>query len=741
MLRKVGLPTLRIAVVAFAYFLAGRFSNPLEVPSGYPTVVWPPAGIAMAAAILWGPMVLPGVWLGSLAMHLSRGLAPELAIFLGLGSVAQATAGLWITRRIAGPGNPLDDGQSAMRTLMIGGPVSCLVGATWGVTTLVTAGVVPRADAGFSWVAWWAGDVIGVLLFLPPLLAWSARPAEIWRRRRWTIAAPLFTCFSVLAVLIYYAHDLEVRQVVSAFDDRQHPIAETLERELTRAVDNVIGLGAFFDASNFVEREEFTVYTTARLEKAPGVRALSWNPVVNRADRKSIEKQARDDGIEGYTFLEADLFGQLHTAKERDRYVPVLYIEPIEINRDVLGFDLTTEAVRNAAVEAAFTRAAPTVSARIRLLHEKSTGWSVLLMMPVYGKVKPSHGQPAQIRGLVVSVLRIDDLVDQAISGAAPAGEDLLYGTEASAPGGLFARRRWNGAGRDWEIEISSLGQPERTWSTWFVLAGCLLLTGVFSAFILELATRQTQIERLVARRTGELGQANDELQRSNIELQRFAHVASHDLREPLRAIGTYAQLLNESATELEPAHRKFLDRVVNAARRMQELVDDLLALSRLEGGAGTMSAVPLRSLVDAAIENLRHAIDRAGAVVQVGELPVVSCDSSPIVQLFQNLIANAVKFRREGETPRVSISSRRAGDHWEIAVRDNGIGIAPEHHARIFEMFERLHPRERYGGTGIGLAICRKIVDRHGGRIWVESPPEGGSVFRFTLRAEGEST
>ena len=125
---------------------------------------------------------------------------------------------------------------------------------------------------------------------------------------------------------------------------------------------------------------------------------------------------------------------------------------------------------------------------------------------------------------------------------------------------------------------------------------------------------------------------------------------------------------------------------------------------------------------------------------MRVDELPTVDCDSSAIVQLFQNLIANALKFRREDAVPRVGISSRRVEGSWEISVKDNGIGISPEHHTKIFEMFERLHPRERYGGTGIGLAVCRKIVERHGGRIWVESTPGRGSVFRFTLRADGET-
>jgi light-regulated signal transduction histidine kinase (bacteriophytochrome) len=152
-----------------------------------------------------------------------------------------------------------------------------------------------------------------------------------------------------------------------------------------------------------------------------------------------------------------------------------------------------------------------------------------------------------------------------------------------------------------------------------------------------------------------------------------------------------------------------------------------------------TMSHVPLRELVDHALENLQPAIEASDATVEVGDLPNVTCDPSQIVQLFQNLIANALKFRREGVSPFVSIGSRHSGSHWEIAVEDNGIGISPEHHARIFEMFERLHARNRYGGTGIGLAICRKVVDRHGGRIWLESKLGKGSVFRFTLRDEGE--
>src|SRR5262249_54554259 len=207
-----------------------------------------------------------------------------------------------------------------------------------------------------------AGDTIGVLLFLPPLLAWTAHPSEIWRRRRWTLAAPLLICFVVVAGLFFYAQIRENEQANRAFEDEQVPIAGTIEREPPRAADNVVGLGAFFDASNEVERHEFTTYTTSRLQRAAGVRALSWNPVVRRSDRGSFEKQARDEGIKDYEFRETDGQGNLLPERERDLYVPIFYIEPQETNRDVLGFDLASEELRRAAVDAAIDRALPTVS-------------------------------------------------------------------------------------------------------------------------------------------------------------------------------------------------------------------------------------------------------------------------------------------------------------------------------------------------------------------------------------------
>lgn len=755
-LRSTGTLALRIVVVAVAYYVVGRLSNHLATPPAYPSAVWPPAGIALAAAILWGPAVLPGVLIGAFPVNLLQSDGdPVVASSIAVGATLQAAVGAWIAKRIAGPGNPLDGPSSVLSTLFVAGPLSCLVSPTWGIATLMIASPSPHENPAFEWATWWAGDTIGVLVFLPVLLAWTAKPAEAWRVRRWTITIPLVACFLLVVVLFFYTSEAEVRRARTAILNRERPIGAAIVREIERASSAVIALAGFFRASEWVSPAEFKIFAGQLLEQRRSVRAFEWSRAVSKEMRLEVEEQARDSGAGGFYIKEWSSPGRLQPVGDRARYFPVYYVEPLEPNVHTLGYDLASESTRWAGIKAAIDTASPTVTGRLRRQQDGDEAWTVMLFAPVYNEPHPPRAVEDRfrsVRGLALGVLNLDELVAMAIEGlehsglvvqiedlsAAP-GDGRLFGQQTFDTSVEVDRHLWTDCGRTWEIRVGLAERPPRIWSAWYVLAGGLLFTGLFGAFMLELATRHIHVERLVAVRTSELARANDELQRSNLELQRFAHVASHDLREPLRTMGSYAQLLGESAVELLPDHRRFLERILGAARRMQALVDALLALSRVEGGATKMESAPLEKLVGFALENLQPAIEAAGARIEVGELPTVTCDPSQVVQLFQNLIGNAVKFRREGVVPYVRIHCRRDGEFFEISVKDNGIGIAPEHHARVFEMFERLHTRERYGGTGIGLAICRKIVDRHGGRIWLESLPEGGSVFRFTLRAESE--
>ena len=231
-----------------------------------------------------------------------------------------------------------------------------------------------------------------------------------------------------------------------------------------------------------------------------------------------------------------------------------------------------------------------------------------------------------------------------------------------------------------------------------------------------------------------ELAQRTEELAHSNRELEQFAYVASHDLQEPLRMVASYTQLLaRRYKDKLDADANEFIHYAVDGATRMQALIIDLLTLSRVGTHGKPIELCESGAALDRAIANLRLATEESGAVVTRDPMPKLTADSSQLTQLFQNLIGNAIKFR--GETsPVVHVGAEKKDGEWLFSVRDNGIGIAPEFFERIFVIFQRLHGKHEYPGTGIGLSVCKKIVERHGGRIWIESEPGQGTVFYFTL-------
>ena len=239
-----------------------------------------------------------------------------------------------------------------------------------------------------------------------------------------------------------------------------------------------------------------------------------------------------------------------------------------------------------------------------------------------------------------------------------------------------------------------------------------------------------------------ELKQVATDLARSNADLQQFAHIVSHDLQEPLRmVIGFLGMLKKRSTTHLDEDSTRLIDHAIEGASGMQALIRDLLEYSRVDFANRGIEPCEADAAFQTALANLTSGIDESEADVRATHLPRVRIDIVQLVQVFQNLIGNAIKFHRPGEHPRVRVSARRTNGDWIFSVKDNGIGIETRQHERIFTIFQRLHPRSQYPGTGIGLAITKKIVERHGGRIWVESTRGGGSTFHFTVPAETSAT
>ncbi|MBF6474678.1 MULTISPECIES: sensor histidine kinase [Nocardia] len=262
---------------------------------------------------------------------------------------------------------------------------------------------------------------------------------------------------------------------------------------------------------------------------------------------------------------------------------------------------------------------------------------------------------------------------------------------------------------------------------------------GMRRRIVAELSSSRAQ-EAVLAEQKTDLDLQAEELRRSNTELEQFAYVASHDLQEPLRKVAAFCQLLEKRyGDQLDERGKQYIDFAVDGAKRMQVLINDLLTFSRV--GRITDRNVPtgLGQTLDKALTNLSSAIDDTGALVRrPDELPEIIGDPTLLTMLWQNLIANAVKFREPDRSPEIEITCELAehGSGWLLAVSDNGIGIAPEFAEKVFVIFQRLHNREEYSGTGIGLAVCKKIVEYHGGRIWIDTEYTAGTRFCFTLRA-----
>lgn len=242
-----------------------------------------------------------------------------------------------------------------------------------------------------------------------------------------------------------------------------------------------------------------------------------------------------------------------------------------------------------------------------------------------------------------------------------------------------------------------------------------------------ELMRAQENLEELIA-----------QLKISNKELEQFAYVASHDLQEPLRMVTSFTQLLERRYKgKLDADAEDYIEFIVEGSQRMKDLIDDLLVFSRLKTQVQEFESVSVEIILDDVLSNLKTSIKENDVKITYDPLPTLMGDPFQIMQLFQNLISNAIKFHGD-EQPQIHISARKSGDKWLFAVNDNGIGIDPEHQEYIFNIFRRLHTRDEYEGTGIGLSICKKIVERHGGQIWVESELEKGSTFYFTLLEDG---
>ena len=397
---------------------------------------------------------------------------------------------------------------------------------------------------------------------------------------------------------------------------------------------------------------------------------------------------------------------------------------PIELMLSPLESDegtLVTAAIRNISLRKAADEHLAAMEARYRGLLEAAP--DAMVVVNTDGEIVLLNVQAEKQFGY-----RRDELLGQKITNIIPEGfaERLIADRLRTSQNALAQQV---GAG----IDLTGLRKDGSEFPIELMLSPLESAEGVLITAAIRDITKRKKTESMLLKNV-------EELNRSNEELAQFAYIASHDLQEPLRMVASYTQLLSRRYKgKLDSDADEFIAFAVDGASRMQLLIQDLLAYSRIGTKGRDLLATASVGALQQALKNLRGALEESGALVTYDALPMVMADEVQLVQLFQNLVGNAIKYHGS-RVPKVHISAARSGNKkWLYSVQDNGLGIDPRYFKKIFGMFQRLHKREEFAGTGIGLAICKKIVERHGGRISVESQPGRGSTFRFVL-TESES-
>ena len=534
-------------------------------------------------------------------------------------------------------------------------------------------------------------------------------------------------------------------------EERAEQAATALDRRTDAYIQKLIGLRGLFagEADGIPTPRSYDSFIRSQdvQRRFPELQTLTFVQEVTDDERRPFLRRMRSEtAASGLNYPPI----AIRPPGRRERMGVIAYVYPVERNRTAVGADLLVDPVRRGAINRGRDTARVVSPAPVRLVQDRGA-LSLVFFLPVFAgpdQMPPARERERRFIGSVATAVRLEALTrgltvesddeirlyDLGYEGARPLRR-LIHDTRPNT--GADARRSrelpLRFAGRRWIITYASddalVGDIERAVPWLIAILGALvsLLTGV----TVQAATsgRRQALE--------DLEESRNELARSNEELERFAFLASHDLQQPLRTVSGFLQLLERQQGEkLDERGQLYVDQALKGIKQMSQLITDLLAYSRVSREDRPLEPVPLEDAWDEAVAQLKATIDETDASVRRGPLPTVIGDRGQMTQLFANLIANGVRYRSQ-ETPSIRADAIRVNGGWEISVQDNGIGIDPRDHERIFEMFRRLHADEEIEGTGIGLALVKRIAERSGGDVHVESERGAGSRFVLHLPAQ----
>lgn len=544
----------------------------------------------------------------------------------------------------------------------------------------------------------------------------------------------------------YFAKSQVDKQTSEQFKGQASQVVDLVLERMSKYEDALwAGAGTIHASGGSISYEAWHRYADSlHLErKYPGVNGFG---VIHRVAPEQLEAFLEEQRRSRPDF-------RVFPVHDEAELLPITFIEPVASNAQAVGLDIAHETNRYTAALKARDTGLAQITGPIVLVQDSGGTPGFLFYVPFYRD--DAHETLEQRRthfaGLAYAPFVMNRLMEgvlakhrRHVSLRIRDGSSVLYDEHLTTeqnfdPEPLLTKRVPVPLyGRQWNFEIQSAmsfralvgsNQP------YVILIGGIIIDAILLALFVLLSRANRQALQYADRATLELQRRSTRLERSNSDLEQFAYVASHDLQEPLRMVGNFTQLLQRRyAGQLDERADQYIEFAVDGVSRMQVLLNDLLEYSRVGAGEKQFETVAMGDICQAATVTLHRALEESGGTVEIATLPQVSGDPTQLHQLIQNLVANALKFRSPARPPSITIGVEDAGDDWRFHVSDNGIGIEAQYFDKIFVMFQRLHDRDQYEGTGVGLAICKKVVIRHGGQLWATSIPGLEATFYFTI-------
>jgi len=566
---RYGIFIFRITCLALLYFVTGYLGLLLAIPPGYSTAVWPASGVALAALLLFDNRLWPGVFFGSFLVNLisNQQLSDVIGVVsfvflsmsIAIGATLQALVGSYLINKRVDIRTGLLTARSIILLLALGGPLSCVIAASWGVSSLWLYNVISGAEFAYSWAVWWVGDSIGVLLMLPLSFILFGKPQSIWRQRRLSVALPILATLIVIIIIFIFNSRQENQNISVEFRERASILADSLDKKILNNIEVFHSVQSLFVTNPSVTREQFKQYVQLAMVRNSTIQAVSWNPLILEKQKNEFVSFMKQNGFPQFKIKQKNSSGQNSLSINKEKYVVVSYIEPFEGNEKALGFDIYSDKVRRKAIDLAEQKREVVATAPIQLIQDEGSQFGVLFLFPIIKNAQTldiNHQDDNEISGYVVGVLRMGELlskvlekspldnVNVALTDISYESNRLPFASFSIVQGELKELMpqkkvdivRWDKtfefANRSWQLSIDATNDyviNHRSWIAWAVLTGGLLFSSLLGAFLLILSGHSINDKKRTDELTNEINSRKKYEKELELMNQRLGLLATTD--------------------------------------------------------------------------------------------------------------------------------------------------------------------------------------------------------------------